>query len=154
MSTKTVFRGALDEPEVRRFIDNTVIPLKVSVLTESGWPLLCSLWVIQEGDSLLLATQREAKVVQCLLRDPRCAFELSSEQPPYVGIRGRALAEIDQQRGAEILDLALTRYLGDLTSPLANRLRAKVATEVAIVLKPTVIYSWDFTERMRLSAKA
>ncbi len=153
MST-TNFRGALDELAVRRFIDDTVIPLKVSVLTESGWPLLCSLWVIQEGDALLLATQRDAKVVQCLVRDPRCAFELSSEQPPYVGIRGRAVAEIDQQRGAEILDLALTRYLGGITSPLANRLRAKVATEVAIVLKPTVIYSWDFTERMRSSSKA
>ena len=149
----TQYRGPLDGPQVKAFVEATVIPLKLSVLTASGWPMLCSLWVVPEGDQLLIATKRDAKVVECLARDPRCAFELSSEHPPYVGIRGRALATIDHDRGPEVLDRALTRYLGGLEVPLAKRLRAQADEEVAIVLSPLLVYSWDFTQRMRSSLR-
>jgi hypothetical protein len=139
---------------VRSFVDAHPIPLKVSVLTESGWPLLCSLWTMAEGDHLVVATKRSAKVVECLARDPRCAFELSVEQPPYLGIRGRALATIDEHRGREVLDQVLVRYLGNLEVPLAKRLRAEADHEVAIVLNLELVYSWDYTKRMETSLDA
>ncbi len=147
----TSYRGPLDARGVKAFVDKTVIPLKLSVLTESGWPLLCSLWVMAEGDQLLLATKKSAKVVECLARDPRCAFELSSELPPYRGIRGRALAEIDETRGKDVLDQVLLRYLGSLELPLAKQLRADADKEVAIVLQLQMVYSWDYTKRMSSS---
>jgi hypothetical protein len=147
----TTYRGPFDAAAVKRFIDAHPIPLKVSVLTESGWPLLCSLWVMEEDGKLLLATKRSAKVVECLSRDPRCAFELSVEQPPYSGIRGRALASIDDTRGKEVLDQVLLRYLGSLEVPLAKQLRADSDEEVAIVLDLQMVYSWDYTKRMESS---
>ena len=147
----TTYRGPFTAAAVKRFIDAHPIPLKVSVLTESGWPLLCSLWVMEEDGKLLLATKRSAKVVECLSRDPRCAFELSVEQPPYLGIRGRALASIDDTRGKEVLDQVLLRYLGSLEVPLAKQLRADADEEVAIVLDLQMVYSWDYRKRMESS---
>jgi len=147
----TTYRGTFDAAAVKGFIDAHPIPLKVSVLTESGWPVLCSLWVLEEEGKLLLATKRSAKVVECLSRDPRCAFELSTEQPPYSGIRGRALASIDETRGKEVLDQVLLRYLGSLEVPLAKQLRADADEEVAIVLDLQMVYSWDYTKRMKSS---
>lgn len=147
----TIYRGLLDASGVHAYVDNTPIPLKLSVLTESGWPLLCSLWVVSDGETLLLATKASAKVVECLTRDPRCAFELSSEQPPYVGIRGRALATIDPSRGRDVLDQLLLRYLGSLDVPLAKQLRGDADQEVAIVLDLQMVFSWDFTKRMKSS---
>jgi hypothetical protein len=43
----------------------------------------------------------------------------------------------------------LDRYLGGRDSPLARRLLADAADEVAIRVMPTWLASWDYTERMR-----
>jgi hypothetical protein len=43
----------------------------------------------------------------------------------------------------------LDRCLGGRDSPLARRLLADAADEVAIRVVPTRLASWDYTERMR-----
>ena len=97
---------------------------------------------------LYCATQKSAKIVHYLQNDARCAFEIAEDQPPYCGIRGQARARIDESLGAEILEKLLVRYLGDTNIPLAKNLRAKRESEVAIVLDPIRIFTWNFSERM------
>jgi hypothetical protein len=98
---------------------------------------------------LYCATQKSAKIVDFLQNDPRCAFEIAEDRPPYCGIRGQARARIDQTLGVEILKKLLVRYLGDTNNGLASNLLAKSETEVAIVLEPIQIYVWDYSDRMK-----
>lgn len=139
---------------LRIYYEETRIPLRLSCLTETGWPVVLSLWYLFEGGSLYCATPQMAKVVGYVRADPRCSFEVAADQPPYCGVRGQALATIDRQRGAEILERLLVRYLGGVDNPLAANLLARADQEVAIRLDPQRTYTWNFTERMASSLGA
>jgi hypothetical protein len=97
----------------------------------------------------LCATQKTARLVAYLQNDPRCAFEIAADLPPYCGVRGQAIAHIDESIGAMVLEQLLVRYLGGMDSKLAQSLIAKSENEVAIILRPVKIYTWDFSSRMQ-----
>jgi len=127
------------------------IPLRLSCISTSGWPVVLSLWYLFEEGRIYCATPQQAKVVTYLMREERCAFEVASDEPPYCGVRARARATIDQDRGLEILERLLVRYLGGVDKPLAKKLLSRSASEVAIQLEPLGYYTWNFTNRMRNS---
>jgi len=135
--------------DYQEFLENIRIPIRLACKTESGWPMVLSLWFIYKDRSLYCATRSSARVVSYLSKNAECAFEVAADQPPYCGIRGQALASIDQHRGGEILGLLLDRYLGGRESALAETLLKNSADEVAIRLDPVKIFSWDFSERMK-----
>ncbi|MFN2107444.1 MAG: pyridoxamine 5'-phosphate oxidase family protein [Candidatus Promineifilaceae bacterium] len=133
---------------VEDFLRESKIPLRLSCVMESGWPTVLSLWYLFEEGSLFCATPEKARVVSFLRAEPRCSFEVASDQPPYCGVRGKAIAVIDGGRGAAILEKLLLRYLGGADNALAKQLLGRSGPEVAIRLEPQTFYTWDFTSRM------
>jgi len=140
---------AADLMEMKTYLESVRIPLRLACTTESGWPMAVSLWFKHQNGRLFCATQKSARVVSYLQNDPRCAFEISADLPPYCGVRGQAIASIDESIGVEILEQLLVRYLGGMDSSLARILIAKSDDEVAIILKPIKVYTWDFSSRMQ-----
>lgn len=134
---------------VREYLQAITVPLRLSCVTPSGWPMVLSLWYLFKDDRLFCATQRSARVVRYLHLEPRCAFEIASEHPPYCGVRGQGKAGIDEELGQEILATLLKRYLGGTDNPLARRLMAHSQNEVAIVIEPVNLFKWNFTDRMK-----
>lgn len=134
--------------EKSEYLDAVRIPIRIACKTETEWPMVVSLWFLHRNGHLYCATQKSAKIVHYLKNDARCAFEIAEDQPPYCGIRGQARARIDETLGADILEKLIDRYLGDTNVSLANILRAKGESEVAIILKPLRIFTWDFSQRM------
>lgn len=139
----------VDLQQHRSFLAGTNIPLRLSCTTESGWPVVLSLWYVYHEGKIWCATQETARIVRYLEHDPRCAFEIAGDRPPYCGLRGQARAKIDTLRGPEILKLLLMKYLGGVDSPLAKTLLVKSETEAALILDPVNLFSWDFTLRMK-----
>ncbi len=137
-------KGATD-----RFLQRTVLPLRVACNGRSGHPILASLWFVPLEGRLWCATQRSASVARLVADDGRCAFELSVERPPYLGVRGTAIATLHPERGEEMLRILIDRYLGDRSYPLARTLLARAESEVAIALEPLSFATWDYRERMR-----
>lgn len=133
---------------VQEFLDEVRIPIRLACKTKTGWPMVVSLWFLHQDGFLYCATQKSAKVVEYLQQDDRCAFEIAEDRPPYCGIRAQARAKIDRSMGVEILERLLIRYLGDTNNALAKRLLANSETEVAIVLNPIRVFTWDFSDRM------
>lgn len=127
----------------------TVIPLRLGVVSASGHPLVLSLWFTWQDGALWCATSPRARIVALLRRDPRCGFEVAREAPPYCGVRGQGVAELVPERGGEILDALVDRYLGTRESPFARWLLARREGEMAIRIPPARITSWDFRARMR-----
>ena len=82
---------------IEKYLQETKIPIRLSCVMESGWPAILSLWYLFEKGSLYCATPENAKVVSYLHAEPRCSFEVASVQPPYCGVRGRAIAVIDRE---------------------------------------------------------
>ena len=136
------------EISVEQYLQEAIIPLRLSTITASGWPVVLSLWYLYEEGALYCATPQRAKVVEYLIHEPRCGFEVAADRPPYCGVRGRAVAKIEEDRGLEILERLLVRYLGGAGNPLAQALLTRPGPEVAIRLEMQSSHSWNFTDRM------
>jgi len=146
-----LLRGPWTRQEVASYLDETVIPMRIGVESGSGWPLVLSVWFLPDGLDLLGASRPTSTLVRCLERRPRCGFEIAADAPPYRGVRGRAVVELDRDSGSRTLDLLLTRYLGGVDSPLGDRLRSRSADEVGLRLRPVAVTSWDYRSRMASS---
>ena len=147
-SLKNQEDNMVTDSSIEKYLKEIQIPLRLSCVSNAGWPVVLSLWYLFEDDYLYCATPQKAKVVAYLQQDPRCAFEIASDQPPYCGVRGQALATIDHDRGLEILGRLLKRYLGNTDNDLARQLLNRSVAEVAIRLTPQRYHTWNFTDRM------
>ena len=85
--------------EIGDYLESVRIPVRLACKTKSDWPMVVSLWFLHQDGQLFCSTQKTAKVVSYLAHDPRCAFEVSEDRPPYCGVRGQAIASIDETKG-------------------------------------------------------
>jgi hypothetical protein len=108
---------------------------------------MLSLWFRFDG-RFHCATGAGADVVGYLEGDPEVAFEVSTNDPPYRGVRGRGEATIESDEDKELLRSLIVRYLGDEDEPPGPRLLSSDREEVAITIELERVYSWDFTARM------
>ncbi|TFG95330.1 MAG: hypothetical protein E4H11_05225 [Myxococcales bacterium] len=141
-------KGPWSTAQSERFLADARLPVRLACNGVTGHPVLASLWFVPLDGRLWCATQRSAGVASLIARDPRCAFEVSVEAPPYCGVRGRGLAKLHPERGEEILHTLIDRYLGASTSRLARFLLARAADETAIEIEAKTLVSWDYRERM------
>ena len=128
---------------------NLVVLLRLACLTNSGWPMIVSLWFKFLNDRFYCATQENAKIISYLKKDNRCAFEISSEIPPYKGIRGQGKSIIKNELGIEILETVIEKYISKKDTNLKKYLLERKENEVAIEIIPIKIFYWDYTKRMK-----
>lgn len=137
-----------DENAARAFLGDSRVPVRLAVLAADGSPRLVSLWFEWDGEALWCASQRDSVVVRLLTSRPECAFEISTNAPPYRGVRGTALASLDDGAGGTRLERLLSRYLTDRNAPLREWLLSRSDDDVAIRLEPGDCFAWDFSGRM------
>ena len=140
--------GAWDRERTETFLESQTIPLRLSCHTQADALWMLSLWYRYREGALWCATSAEADVVDYLSHDDRVAFEISTNQPPYKGVRGNGTATVEADPDKELLTELLERYLGGTDSPLAERLLSPERREVRIRIDPSRVYTWDFSERM------
>lgn len=144
----TRYSGAWSPDGVAAFLRETAVPVRVAVHRpdESLW--LVALWYRYREGSIECATWANAHVVRFLRNDAEVGFEVSTNEPPYRGVRGNGVASLAPDRGKAVLESLLDRYLGDTDSSLAEWLLADEREEVRIRIDPRELHSWDYTERM------
>lgn len=154
----TAFTGTWERTGVVEFLEDAMIPLRLACTTPSGYLWMLSLWFrVREtggGDEddaatyLECATGRGADVVGYLREDPAVAFEVSTNEVPYRGVRGRGEVTIEPDPEKAVLKDLLERYLDGTDSRLARNLLAADREEVTLRIDPAKVYSWDFSDRM------
>ena len=86
---KTKITGAWSETEAQMFLDDTIVPLRLAVNRSDGFPLVLSLWFVRAEWNLLCATREPSRVVHFLEQNPKCGFEVASDDLPYCSVRGK-----------------------------------------------------------------
>jgi len=159
--------GPWTETQVREFLNEAKIPMRLAANTSSGFPVLLSLWFLSDGEELLAAVHRDSRIVTRLRADSRCAFEIAPNEPPYFGVRGQGIASLEPsgapellerllhrylggtESKLELLERLLHRYLGGTESKLGRFLLGRAEEELVVRLTPSWVGSWDYRERMK-----
>lgn len=135
----------------KAFLEQSRIPLRLGCITRQGWPIVISLWFLYETGKIFCATQKSSKLVIHLESNPRCGFEITGDQPPYRGIRGQGKIVLLKDRGRELLERLIERYLQRKNTPLGKSLLSRADNEVGIEIRPVRIFSWDYSSKMKNS---
>lgn len=141
--------SAWSEAEIRSFLTASTIPLRIATSTD-GYPTLCSVWYMfdEKNDDLLCVSHENSQLVADLMANEKCAFEIAPNEPPYCGVRGKAVVTLSKEHARETLSTVIPRYLGNTDSRLAKWLIGRSAEEYVLRLTPVQLTSWDYSERM------
>ena len=131
-----------------KHLESYLAPLRLAVVEESGFPLICSLWFHYADERLYCATAKTSKVAEYLRRNPKCGFELAPNEPPYFGVRGHGIASVSTEGADDLLARLVDRYLGTRDSEFSRWLLGRAREEVAIQIEIEWITSWDYSSRM------
>jgi nitroimidazol reductase NimA-like FMN-containing flavoprotein (pyridoxamine 5'-phosphate oxidase superfamily) len=143
-------RGDWDHDRASEFLTDERIPVRLSCHAPDGGLWMLSLWYEYDPNAgeFNCATAASADVVRYLRADDAVAFEISTNDPPYRGVRGQGRARLEPDQNKALLKRLLERYLGGTDSPLAKRLLDPARDEVRITVDIEKAYTWDFTSRM------
>lgn len=141
-------RGPWNSMAVNEFLTTNRIPLRLSMHRGDGSLWMVSLWYRYHNGLIECATAASADAVKFLENEPQVAFEISTNEPPYRGIRGCGEAQISRDAKKETLKSLINRYLGNTDSTLAKWLLSDERSEVRLRIEPHEIVSWDFSKRM------
>jgi len=139
----------LDDEEIDEFIPDSKIPIRIAFMKSTDLPAVISLWYVCKDGKIYCATQKTAKIVSYLQKNPVCGFEIAADKPPYKGIRGEGTVKILNETGSYFLDLLIDKYLGKKESTLSKLLRNNSKTEVAIEITQQKIFLYDYSKRMK-----
>ena len=139
--------GAWTGAAITRFLHNTRIPLRLSVSGSKG-PVIVPVWFEFHSDCLRCCSPEESFLIDTLRAQPPVAFDISTNDLPYQGVRGRGTAHCSTPAGHEALEKLARRYLSDLDNDLARWLLGRDQSEALVQIDIDWITSWDFGGRM------
>ncbi|MFB6151671.1 MAG: pyridoxamine 5'-phosphate oxidase family protein [Haloarculaceae archaeon] len=134
--------------ETERFLRERTIPVRLACRTSAEGLWMLSLWYRYRDGCLECATGVDARVVRYLERDRGVAFEVSTNDIPYMGVRGSGTATVEPDEGKSTLRSLVERYLDGTDSDLAKWLLSPDRDEVRITIDVDRAYAWDFSSRM------
>ena len=145
----TAVEGAWSESQVATFLGEALVPVRLACHHASDGLWMLSLWYQYDDGRLRCPTSRQSAVAGFLRRSDAVAFEVSTNRPPYMGVRGKGVASLAPDEDKRLLRDLLERYLGGTDSDLAALLLAEDREELVITVEPERLYTWDFTDRMQ-----
>ena len=140
--------GPWTKAQMEDFLQDSTLPIRLSVVAEDGYPRVISLWYKYEQETLYCVTHRSSKLASLLKGESRIGFEISADAPPYHGIRGQGNATLQPLGSNSTLDDVLMSYMGSLESDFSRWLLSRRAEELLISISPLRFFSWDYRDRM------
>ena len=141
-------KSAWGESEIRAFLNVSTIPMRLAFLNKNDEPMICSLWFKFMDDSLWSASHENSYIVKQLKNNGKVSFEISTNEYPYKGVRGKALAELSKLDADNVLAGLIDKYLDERNSKLAAWLMSRSDSKYVLKRTPSLLNAWDFSSRM------
>lgn len=137
--------GAWSQTQLEEFLAEASILIRLSVHRGDGSLWVVALWYRYQHGAFECATPADAAVVTFLRNDSAVAFDVSTNHPPYRGVRGHGSAAQSPDEGKETLRAVIDRFDGKTTSSLAEQLLIDAGDVIRIRIQPLEMYSWDYS---------
>ncbi len=140
--------GSWSGAEIEKFLVETRIPIRLSLEGRNGL-LIVPVWFEYNAGRFVACSPNDSTLVQSLRARPAVAFDVSTNDMPYRGVRGRGIASCTTTQDGGNLTSLLRRYTGSTDNSLARWLLNRPGLEALIEIELTWVMSWDFSSRMR-----
>ena len=142
--------GPWDRERVDEYLAAARVPVRLGCRTPSDHPWIVSLWFAWDpnASAIRCATSASADLVEFVEHDDEVSFDVSTNDPPYKGVRGRGRATVVPDEDKRLLRSLLTKYLGGTDNATADRLLRPERDEAEIRIDPERLHAWDYSERM------
>jgi nitroimidazol reductase NimA-like FMN-containing flavoprotein (pyridoxamine 5'-phosphate oxidase superfamily) len=140
--------GPWQRRQIDQYLAQTRLPIRLACVAEDGFPRVVSVWFRYAEGVFFCATHRDSQLARMVQRNPRVGFEVSTNEPPYFGVRGQGLAELSTEGGEETLRTLIDRYLGASNASLGRWLMSRGDEELLLRVETQRFYSWDYRKRM------
>lgn len=141
-------KGPWQQGEIDEYLSTARFPLRLACVADDGFPRVVSIWFQYNDGVFHCAAHRDSQLIRMLRKSQRVGFEVSTNEPPYFGVRGQGTVELSEEGAADTLGGLIRHYLGDTNSQLAQWLLSRGDEEVLIRLNPQRFFSWDYRTRM------
>jgi nitroimidazol reductase NimA-like FMN-containing flavoprotein (pyridoxamine 5'-phosphate oxidase superfamily) len=145
----TTVRGVWSREQLETFLETALVPIRIGCHDTRGGLWIVSLWYQYQNGQFKCATGATSDLADFLRANEQVAFDISTNRPPYMGVRGNGTATLTPDEDKETLRALFERYLGGTQSELAELLLDETREELTITIDPERLYTWDFTDRMR-----
>lgn len=145
---KVSSKSKWNEKEISRFLESANFPIRVSFINHNDEPSICSLWFKYENGHIWSASHANSFLVRQLKNNRVISFEVSTNEYPYKGVRGKATVELSKIDAKAVLNQLTEKYLDGSNTRLSEWLMSRIEDEYAIKMTPSFINSWDFSDRM------
>lgn len=140
--------GSWQRRQIDQYLGQARFPIRLACIAEDGFPRVVSVWYHYADGAFYCATHRDSQLASMIRRNPRVGFEVSTNEPPYYGVRGQGVAELSAEGGADTLRQLIDRYLGDSNRSLSRWLLSRGDEELLLRVEALRFYSWDYRKRM------
>jgi nitroimidazol reductase NimA-like FMN-containing flavoprotein (pyridoxamine 5'-phosphate oxidase superfamily) len=141
-------KGTWSAEQVNAFLGDCSFPIRLGSIGADGFPRVVSLWYQFDQGRLYSVTHKNSYLASLLRNNNKVGFEISPNEPPYMGVRGHGAATLEPLGEQSTLTDLLNHYLGGTESKLAAWLLSRSDEELLITVNPDYIFSWDYRERM------
>jgi nitroimidazol reductase NimA-like FMN-containing flavoprotein (pyridoxamine 5'-phosphate oxidase superfamily) len=105
-------KGPWNRSQIDAFLQDSTFPLRLACVGDDGFPRVVSVWYGYDGKRLRCVSHRSSKLIGLLKGCDRVGFELAPNEPPYYGVRGQGIAQLDTAADGTVLTELMQRYLG------------------------------------------
>jgi nitroimidazol reductase NimA-like FMN-containing flavoprotein (pyridoxamine 5'-phosphate oxidase superfamily) len=139
--------GSWSGATIDRFLRHSHIPLRIGFLGSAGL-LIVPVWYEYDDGRFLCCSPARSALVKGLRKNAAIAFDISTNEIPYKGVRGRGRAACNIATSRQPLEALLKKYLKDTNNELSQWLLSRTDDEAVIDIEIEWLTSWDFSARM------
>jgi PPOX class probable F420-dependent enzyme len=98
--------------DIKRYVDNARVFATLATILPDGRPHLTMVWVIRDGDDLLVSLTVTRQQAKNMARDPRVTLTVSAPDNPYLYAEIRGNVSLTPDPGRELPDVLSRKYTG------------------------------------------
>ena len=144
------FGRALTEIEINEFLNSSKLNIHLGTIDDNHTPNVHPTWYYFDlvDKKIYIETSKLSKKANNLRRNNNIYFCLDDPSPPYKGVKGRGICTIhdDINHNIPIAEKIMTRYLGSIHHPMAQKLMSFVRNGDSIIIEisPKYYSTWDY----------
>lgn len=145
------FGKPLTEHEVNDFLTTSNLNIHLGTIDDKGYPNIHPTWYYFDpaNNKLYVETSKLSKKTENLRKDKNIYFCIDDPNPPYKGVKGKGICKIhdDITYNIPIAEKIMTKYLGSMEHPMAQKLMHFVKNGNSVILEISPVYfsTWNYS---------